>query len=178
MDMCFCLPVTLSSSFQGPSSFFPDDNLLCVLGEVYCLLFFLATKVGISLRLWWTSCPFLNHNGRCRNESMSQNASILSPPWIFFFFSGWRYHNSLLSAKSVRVRTLCIWWLPFLLCQSLLRKAEPIEDIYLGVICYNGLASCSCKSGSIVYRKVFFLGQGQEAEVCGAGCWEGKMGIK
>lgn len=129
--MCFCLPVTLYSSFQGPNSFYPEGNLLRVLGEVYYLLFFLATKVGMSLRLWWTSCPCLNHDGRCRNESMSQNASILSPPWIFF--SGWRYHNSSPSAKSVWVRTLCIRQLPFLLCQSLLRKAEPVEHTYLGL---------------------------------------------
>ena len=48
-------------------------------------------------------------------------------------FSGWRYHNSSLSPKSVWVRTLCIWRLPFLLCQSLLRKAEPVENTYLGL---------------------------------------------
>ena len=48
-------------------------------------------------------------------------------------FSGWRYHNSSPSAKSVWVRTLCIRQLPFLLCQSLLRKAEPVEHTYLGL---------------------------------------------
>lgn len=50
------------------------------------------------------------------------------------------------------------------------QKSKTCRRYIFGVICYNGLAFCSCKSGSTVCGKVFFLGRGQEAEVYGAGC--------
>lgn len=61
---------------------------------------------------------------------MSQNVSILSPPWNFLLVGGTIIDS--FSAKFVRVRTLCIWRLPFLLYQSWLRKVEPVEHAYHG----------------------------------------------
>ena len=98
---------------------------------------------------------------------MSQNVSILSPPWNFLLVG-----DSIIdsfSAKFVRVRTLCIRRLPFLLYQSLLRKAEPVEHAYHGgfvtviwpfviVRCLNSL------------REGVLSVLSQEAEVCRAGC--------
>lgn len=65
-------------------------------------------------------------------EWIYESKRLYSESSLDFFLAGDTITSSL-SAKSVRVRTLCIRWLPFLLCQDLLRKAEPVGDTYLGL---------------------------------------------